>query len=96
MDNKEFDDTYKDRGIREEASLLQYFRDIKFYTIQDNLAHSSHKKADLNGVISGLGRFADEHPDVKTFGDLKESDPAKYKNCKTDIMRFIEKFHYQP
>ncbi len=94
MNEKEFDVHYQKASIKNEILLLSHFRDNLFYTFKENLKFSSHRKADIKGIINSLANFTEKYPKCKTFGQLRSFRPQKYKLIRQNMLLCINKYHY--
>ena len=96
MNEQECDERYIERDIENEIRLLQIFRDIDFYNVEENFYKSCHKKADITGTVGSLGRILEDCSNCETFGELNKLHPELYKIAREDLLLCMNKFYYAP
>jgi len=95
MDEKEFDEFFKQRNLETEISLLQYFRDIKF-TCDSKDRNIAHRRGAFTEVTFGLGQVLESFPECKTFEDLAKKDYTYYELVRTQILKLVNECNYTP
>ena len=109
MDENEFDERYSDRDLRTEISLLQYHREVGIdETIEkiNKLTGKPRKKIlppdtfshtipIFKSIASYLDSLLKNNPELKTFGDIRESDSDAYETVREEMLICINEYFYR-
>jgi len=101
MDEKEFDENFRDRKINSEIFKLQRFRDVEHPRIREQntgVLHASnlHVIYEANGIVTGLSKLVGDDGDDTTFGDVIDKSSEDYAILRAKLIQFCAKFGYQP